>query len=108
MWVLGSWPCPGGGCEGMNKENEEVLLFIDSLPAPDSGLRGECIEFGDHSQRLLSSLALLFWLMGALALFPYSPKLSLGRVPWSLLPWCSNHRARLRFWGWMQTLRRDR
>lgn len=24
---------PGGGCEGVNKENEEVLLFIDVSPS---------------------------------------------------------------------------
>lgn len=51
---------PGGGCEGVNKENEEVLCLITCLPASGSGLAGEYIELGDHHQRLLFNRALLF------------------------------------------------
>lgn len=62
---------PGGGCEGVNKENEEVLCLLTCLPASDPGLTGEYIELGDHNQRLLFNTALLFWLLGGLAHFPY-------------------------------------
>lgn len=51
--------------------------------------------FGDY--RLMLLYYFCFWGLGHI--FFCSTGFKLGRVPWSLFPWRSNHRARLRFWG---------
>lgn len=70
---------PGRDCEGVNKENEEVLLFIDVFQIQIQG--SECIELGYHNQRLLFNTVLLFWLLGSLAHFLYQPKIQVGQSP---------------------------
>lgn len=71
---------PGGVCEDVNKENEEVLLFIDMSPS---------FRFRAHRrmhrtwkpQRLLSNAALLFRLLGALVHFPCQPQIQVRQSP---------------------------
>lgn len=56
------------------------------LTAPDSGLTGECIKLGDHSQRLLCITALLLWLLGAPAHFPFELQTLVGLSSLEHLP----------------------
>lgn len=56
------------------------------LTAPDSGLTGDCIELGDHSQRILCIAALLLWLLGVPAHFPYELQTLVGLSSLEPLP----------------------
>lgn len=55
-----------GAMKMQNKENEEVVIC--------------------HTQRLLSNLALLFWLLGTPAQFPLQPQIQVGQSPWEAFP----------------------